>query len=50
MTASGRHDPLSVDRRMAKTTAVGLGIWLAITLAVVVLLLTFGSALTGVLV
>ena len=35
---------------MAQRTAIGLGIWLAITLAVVVLLLLFGDGLTSVFV
>ncbi|SEH16123.1 hypothetical protein SAMN04487967_2446 [Natronorubrum sediminis] len=50
MSTSDPHKPLEIDRRNARTTALGLGIWLALTVAVVVLLLLFGTVLTGIFV
>ncbi|WP_436344934.1 hypothetical protein [Natronorubrum sp. FCH18a] len=50
MSTSDPHDPLDIDRRNARTAAIGLGVWLAITFAVVILLLLFGSTLTAIFV
>jgi len=47
MSTGDSHSPVEIDQRNARTAAAGLGIWLAITLAVVVLLLLFGSTLTS---
>ncbi len=35
------------DRRMARKTAIGLGVWLAITLAAVLLLLLLGDGIAS---
>lgn len=47
MTTDSSHDPLPVDRENARLAAIGLGVWMAITVAVVVLLLLFGGAISG---
>lgn len=38
------------ERRMARTTAISLGMWLALTIAAVILLLVFGDPLANLLV
>ncbi|MBZ6494136.1 hypothetical protein [Natrinema longum] len=43
-TSSGIGDE---ERQMARTTAIGLGIWLALTIAAVVSLLLFGDAISS---
>lgn len=50
MSLDTTHDPLEIDRENARLAAIGLGIWLAITAAVIVLLLQFGPALSGIFV
>lgn len=50
MSTTGSHDPVEIDRENARRAAIGLGVWLTITLAVVFLLLLFGDSLTGVFV
>ncbi|WP_339102855.1 hypothetical protein [Haloterrigena salinisoli] len=47
MSTTDSHDPVDIDRENARRTAVGLGIWLTLTLAAVLLLLLFGSFITG---
>ena len=47
MSTGDSHNPVDIDRQNARTAAARLGIWLAITLAVVILLLLFGSTLTS---
>lgn len=32
---------------MARTTAIGLGVWLALTIAAVIVLLVFGDAISS---
>ena len=48
MSTDDAGNPIGIDRRMARTTAIGLGVWLTLTFAAVVLLLLFGGALTSV--
>ena len=50
MSTGDSHDPLATDRRNVRTTAIGLGVWLTITLAAVLLLFLFGSTLTSIFV
>ncbi|WP_254864279.1 hypothetical protein [Halovivax gelatinilyticus] len=47
MATDSAHDPLSIDRENARLAAIGLGVWLAITLAAVVLLWVFGPSVSG---
>lgn len=50
MSTTDSHDPVDIDRENARRTAVGLGIWLTLTSAAVLLLLLFGGTITGLLV
>ena len=50
MSTTDSHDPIEIDRENARRTAVGLGLWLTLTLAAVVLLLLFGGSITGLLI
>ena len=50
MSTTDSHDPIDIDRENARRTAIGLGVWLTLTLAAVVLLLLFGDAITSLLV
>ncbi|WP_164721993.1 hypothetical protein [Haloterrigena salifodinae] len=50
MSTTGSHDPVDIDRENARRAAVGLGIWLMLTMAAVLLLLLFGSSITSLLV
>ncbi|WP_226480043.1 hypothetical protein [Natrinema amylolyticum] len=47
MSVESNSDVIDEERRMARTTAIGLGVWLALTLAAVILLLAFGDALSS---
>lgn len=47
MSTKSNADIVDEDRQMAKTTAIGLGMWLALTMAAVVLLLLFGDAISS---
>jgi hypothetical protein len=47
MSTQVNSDTIDEDRRMARTTAIGLGVWLAVTVAAVILLLVFGDAISG---
>ncbi|ELY67525.1 hypothetical protein [Natrinema versiforme] len=47
MSTKANSDALDEERQMAKTTAVGLGVWLALTVAAVVLLLLFGDVISS---
>ncbi|ELZ12364.1 hypothetical protein NP511_15560 [Natrinema thermotolerans] len=47
MSTDTGSDITGNDKRMARTTAIGLGVWLAITVAAVVLLLLLGDAISS---
>ena len=47
MSTDTTHDPLPVDRENARLAAIGLVVWIVITLAVVGLLLVFGDVISG---
>jgi hypothetical protein len=47
MSFDSTHDPLEFDRENARHAAIGLTIWLILTAAAVVLLMTLGPSLTG---
>ena len=49
MSVTQRSDVASEEREMARTVAISLGAWLAITAAAVVLLLLFGEPLASLL-
>ena len=48
--ATQAHDPLEIDRTNTGTAVIGLFVWLAITLAVVALLMLSGDVLVSVFV
>ncbi|WP_195893024.1 hypothetical protein [Halopiger djelfimassiliensis] len=50
MSTDDAGSSIDVDRRMARTTAIGLGVWLTLTFAAVLLLLLFGGTLASVFV
>lgn len=50
MSTSDAGNPIDTDRRMARTTAIGLGVWLTLTLTAVALLLLFGGTISSVFV
>ncbi|WP_408957345.1 hypothetical protein [Natrinema sp. 74] len=50
MSAETSSDVIDEERDMARTTAIGLGVWLAVTMAAVVLLLLFGDVISSLLV
>ncbi|WP_226007688.1 hypothetical protein [Natrinema salinisoli] len=47
MSTKANSDIVNEERQMARTTAIGLGVWLALTIAAVVLLLVFGDAISS---
>ncbi|MDF9744190.1 hypothetical protein [Natrinema salsiterrestre] len=47
MSTKSNSEIVHEERRMARTTAIGLGVWLALTIAAVVLLLAFGDAISS---
>ena len=50
MSVNQRSDIIDEEREMARTVAISLGAWLAITVAAVLLLMLFGEPLANVLV
>ncbi|SEP61881.1 hypothetical protein [Natrinema salaciae] len=50
MSAESNSEIVDQERRLAKTTAISLGMWLALTMAAVVLLLLFGDAISSLVV
>ncbi|WP_171052357.1 hypothetical protein [Haloterrigena sp. H1] len=49
MSVKQRSDIIDEEREMARTVAISLGTWLAITVAAVLLLLLFGGPLANLL-
>lgn len=47
MATNASHDPLTIDRTNARLAAIALAVWMAITLAVVGLLLAFGPSISA---
>jgi hypothetical protein len=47
MSTNTGSDVVDEERRMARTTAIGLGVWLILTLVAVALLLLFGDGISS---
>ncbi|WP_254765096.1 hypothetical protein [Natrinema marinum] len=47
MSTNANSTVIDEEREMARTTAIGLGVWLAVTVAAVVLLLLFGDSISS---
>ncbi|MDS0475842.1 hypothetical protein [Natrinema sp. 1APR25-10V2] len=47
MSTNTNAEVIEKERSMARTTAIGLGVWLAVTVAAVVLLLLFGDVISS---
>ena len=47
MAIQSNQDTIDLDRELARTAAIGLAVWVGITLAVVALLMLSGDVLTS---
>ncbi|ELY75708.1 hypothetical protein [Natrinema pallidum] len=47
MPTEATSDIVDEERQMGRTTAIGLGIWLALIIAAAILLVVFGDAISS---